>query len=94
MRTNVVINDPRFNEEVQHLEKNESLIFTDSVCSTEPEEGEQVVREFLKTSTDFRIIEEVESGFLHPFIEKGVFRIYPHKHNMNGFLGATLCRNR
>ena len=65
-----------------------------SVCSTEPEEGEQVVREFLKTATDFRIIEDVGPGFLHPFMEKGLFRTYPHKNNMDGFFGAALCRNR
>jgi 16S rRNA (cytosine967-C5)-methyltransferase len=65
-----------------------------SVCSTEPEEGEEVVREFLKTSTDFRIIEDVQPEFLHPFMEKGEFRTYPHKHNMDGFFGVALCRNR
>lgn len=74
------------------LAENGMLVY--SVCSTEPEEGEQVIREFLKTSTDFRIIEDVESEFLHPFIEKGVFRTYPHKHNMDGFFGVALCRNR
>ena len=65
-----------------------------SVCSIEPEEGEQVVREFLKTATDFRIIEDVKQDFLHPFMDNGVFRTYPHKHNMDGFFGVTLCRNR
>ena len=65
-----------------------------SVCSTEPEEGEQVVREFLKTAADFRIIEDVKEEFLHPFMEKGFFRTYPHKHGMDGFFGVTLCRNR
>jgi 16S rRNA (cytosine967-C5)-methyltransferase len=69
-----------------------SLVY--SVCSTEPEEGEQVVREFLKTATDFRIIEDVKQNFLHPFMENGFFRTYPHKHNMDGFFGVALCRNR
>jgi 16S rRNA (cytosine967-C5)-methyltransferase len=65
-----------------------------SVCSTEPEEGEQVVLEFLKTATDFRIIEDAKQEFLHPFMKNGVFRTYPHKHNMDGFFGVALCRNR
>ncbi len=69
-----------------------SLVY--SVCSTEPEEGEQVVLEFLKTATDFRIIEDVKHEFLRPFIENGVFRTYPHNHNMDGFFGVALCRNR
>lgn len=74
------------------LAENGVLVY--SVCSTEPEEGERVIREFLKASTDFRIIEDVESEFLHPFMEKGIFRTYPHKHNMDGFFGVALCRNR
>jgi 16S rRNA (cytosine967-C5)-methyltransferase len=65
-----------------------------SVCSTEPEEGEQVIEEFLKTATDFRIIDDVGPGFLRPFMDKGVFRTYPHKNNMDGFFGAALCKNR
>ena len=65
-----------------------------SVCSTEPEEGEEVVKEFLKTAPDFRIIEDVQAEFLNPFMEKGVFRTYPHKHNMDGFFGVALCKNR
>ncbi len=65
-----------------------------SVCSIEPEEGEQVIREFLKTASDFRIIEEVHPDFLHPFMEKGFFKTYPHKYSMDGFFGVALCRNR
>ena len=65
-----------------------------SVCSTEPEEGEQVVLEFLKRATDFRIIEDAKQEFLHPFMKSGFFRTYPHKHDMDGFFGVALCRNR
>ncbi len=65
-----------------------------SVCSTEPEEGELVVREFLKTETDFCIIEEVQNDFLLPFMDKGMFRTYPYKYNMDGFFGVALCKNR
>jgi 16S rRNA (cytosine967-C5)-methyltransferase len=62
-----------------------------SVCSTEPEEGEDVVRDFLKTSGEFRII---ESGpdFLGQFAERGFFRTFPHRHDMDGFFGVILCR--
>jgi 16S rRNA (cytosine967-C5)-methyltransferase len=65
-----------------------------SVCSTEPEEGEQVIGQFLKNATDFRIIEDVRQDFLLPFMKKGILRTFPHRHNMDGFFGVALCKNK
>lgn len=56
-------------------------------CSTEPEEGEHVVREFLKTSPDFININDV------PFGEE-FMRTYPHDLDMDGFFGARLKRHK
>jgi 16S rRNA (cytosine967-C5)-methyltransferase len=56
-------------------------------CSTEPEEGEHVVGQFLKTSPDFINIKDV------PFGEE-FMRTYPHDHGMDGFFGARLKRIR
>ncbi|MEJ2696319.1 MAG: 16S rRNA (cytosine(967)-C(5))-methyltransferase RsmB [Candidatus Sulfobium sp.] len=58
-----------------------------SVCSVEPEEGERAVNDFLKTETDFRIIDSVT--FLRDFNREGFFRTYPHKHDMDGFFGVN-----
>jgi 16S rRNA (cytosine967-C5)-methyltransferase len=62
-------------------------------CSTEPEEGEEVAAEFLKTSGDFYIIDNVparaEWGGL---FSEGYFRTYPHRHDMDGFFGVGMKR--
>lgn len=71
------------------LKKEGTLVY--AVCSTEPEEGEQVIDEFLKTDREFRII-DAGRPFLKEFLAGGILRTFPHKHNMDGFFGAALCR--
>ena len=65
-----------------------------SVCSTEPEEGEEVIKVFLQANPNFSIIKS-DHDFLAPFEvpakNSGVFyRTFPHKHNMDGFFAAIL----
>jgi len=64
-----------------------------SVCSIEPEEGEEPVNGFLKADSEFGII-DADAGFLKGFITEGFFRTYPHKHNMDGFFGVPMCRKK
>ncbi len=86
----------------RHLLPNGILLY--SVCSTEPEEGEDVIGSFLHKERDFFIIEDTE--FLPSTYDKGpavdnlrelvndggYFRTYPHRHDMDGFFAVRLSR--
>ena len=76
---------------VSHLLRREGRLVY-SVCSMEPEEGEQVIRDFLKTTDEFRII-DINQEIMRPFVKNGFFRTFPHIDNMDGFFGVILCRN-
>ncbi len=69
----------------RHLKAGGVLVYC--TCSTEPEEGEQVVLEFLKTSGNYINIKNAPLG-------DKFLRTYPHRHDMDGFFGATLKRQR
>jgi 16S rRNA (cytosine967-C5)-methyltransferase len=60
-------------------------------CSTEPEEGEEIVKEFLKTSEEFYIIKDLHD-VVKPMSSDGFLRTWPHRHGTDGFFGALLKR--
>jgi 16S rRNA (cytosine967-C5)-methyltransferase len=72
------------------------LVF--SVCSTEPDEGEDVVKAFLQCRSDFSIIGS-DCDYLLPFENalhgggKG-YRTWPHRHGMDGFFVVKMRRSR
>ncbi len=73
-----------------YLKPGGSMVY--SVCSTEPEEGEEVIRYFLQSQPDFSIIEgtfEVLGHFAY-YDEKGrlFYRTWPHRDGMDGFFAA------
>jgi 16S rRNA (cytosine967-C5)-methyltransferase len=67
------------------------LVF--STCSTEPEEGEEVIKEFLgsKEGANFRT-ESPSLPILSPLMEDSFLRSYPHRDDMDGFFIARMRR--
>jgi 16S rRNA (cytosine967-C5)-methyltransferase len=63
-----------------------TLVFC--TCSTEPDEGEDVIGEFLKSSGDFYIIKDVP--VVGRLLANGYLRTYAHRHGMDGFFGTRL----
>jgi 16S rRNA (cytosine967-C5)-methyltransferase len=74
----------------QMLKPGGTLVY--ATCSTEPEEGEDVIKEFLKTSGDFLIIKDVP--LKEPFYKDGLMRTYPHRDDMDGFFGIRIERRK
>jgi 16S rRNA (cytosine967-C5)-methyltransferase len=70
-----------------------TLVF--AVCSTEPEENEQVIERFLKMHPNFAINgrQSIRDKTVHPFLDADVFiRTGPHVNHMDGFFAARLVR--
>ncbi len=72
-----------------------SGIIVYAVCSTEPEENEEIIKEFLIKRPDFGIDNDMlylpESiGVL--LNERGFIKTYPHIYNMDGFFSVRLKR--
>lgn len=64
-----------------------------SVCSTEPEEGEQVIEKFLQLKDDFcNISEDAFKPFERTFKDLIFYRTYPHRDGLDGFFFAKLQR--
>lgn len=62
-----------------------------STCSLEPEEGEDVVEQFLLQGT-FRLLEPEAAQELRT--ERKFIRTFPHSHNLDGFFAAVMERAR
>ncbi len=71
------------------LRRGGRLMYT--VCSVLPWEGEYVVKKFLNTHSDARII-PLDKPFTQSPILPGTLRAYPHRHGVVGFYYALLSK--
>lgn len=76
-----------------HVKKGGRLVY--STCTFEPEETEDIIREFLADNKDFVL--ENASDLLPESCKElvnndGFLRTFPHKHGMDGFFAARLKR--
>jgi len=81
-----------FLENVAHLIKPAGIL-NYTVCSSEPEENEQVVEEFLKKHPEFSVFKPSENalGSLMPLVDRcGYLRTSPDLNNMDGFFSVNL----
>ena len=81
------------------LKKEGVLVY--SVCSNEPEETENVAKEFLNIRREFDIIDTTDDILLpHSFRKKlrglvnndGILHTYPQTHDMDGFFAVRFTR--
>lgn len=76
-----------------HLKPGGTLVY--STCSTEPDEGEDIIGRFVAASPGFTV--EGARGFLPEaaasmVTEEGFMRSYPHIHGTDGFFAARITR--
>lgn len=62
-----------------------------SVCSTEPEEGEEVIDKFLHKFSEFCTINSINELFRDFYFNRGFIRTYPHIHDLDGFFMARIA---
>ena len=59
-------------------------------CSALPVENDEVIRHFLAENPQFKVEPASADGFKSLTDNRGFFRTYPHRQNMDGFFGAIL----
>jgi 16S rRNA (cytosine967-C5)-methyltransferase len=68
-----------------------------ATCSSEPEENEAVVDNFLGSTAGFTPVDlRSDDGFLPPAVvdARGHLRTYPHLHGLEAFFGAVVVREQ
>ena len=63
-----------------------------STCTTEPEENQEMVKQFLDRHSEFQV--ENASKFVSNDLvsEQGFIETFPHKHGMDGSFAARMVK--
>ena len=64
-----------------------------ATCTLNPMENEEVIEAFLTSHPDWHIVTErnnITANF--PITSKGAIKIFPHRHNMDGFFMIKLAK--
>jgi 16S rRNA (cytosine967-C5)-methyltransferase len=64
-----------------------------STCTIEPEENDEVVKQFLSENPDFSLVDISEVVPKELINENGFIQILPHVHGLDGSFAAKLMRN-
>jgi len=83
----------QFLENLQGLVK-PSGVLAYSVCSTEPEENEDVIKAFLNNHENF-VIDDEPGGLPREacgWLDRGYFKTFPHRNSMDGFFSVRFRR--
>lgn len=82
----------RLLSKVAHLvAKGGSLVY--SVCSPEPEEGEEIIQSFLAKNPEFSIAAIEAPSLQAARTQEGFVKTFPHLHNADAFFIARLTRS-
>jgi 16S rRNA (cytosine967-C5)-methyltransferase len=63
-----------------------------ATCTLNPAENEAVIQQFLAQHADWQIQPPTPDSICAPFVEQGWVKVWPHRHDMDGFFMVKLKR--
>jgi len=91
VRKLLVLQKAVLNNAAQYVKKGGRLVY--STCSILPEENEQMIRDFITRHRNFTCFTTHANIHTSLIDNRGFFRTYPHRHQMDGFFGAALLKD-
>jgi 16S rRNA (cytosine967-C5)-methyltransferase len=83
-----ILQKKMLNSSARYLRKGGVIVY--STCTIASEENEGVIKDFLEKTPGFRCIRPPAPIRGEKLNDEGFFRMYPHRHETDGFFGALL----